>query len=69
MKLNMKCQNCDGTEFYSHEVNAKGYVDLLPIGFLSGGKFRLRVCGGCGLAQWFVPDEFMPKVKEKFSRD
>jgi hypothetical protein len=44
-------------------------MDLLPIGFFSGGKFILQVCGGCGLAEWFVPDEYMPKVREKFSRD
>jgi hypothetical protein len=69
MKPNTTCRNCGGTEFYSHEVNAKGYMDLLPIGYFSGGKFRLRVCGGCGLADWFVPDEYLPKVREKFSRD
>ena len=69
MKPNTKCRNCGGTEFYSHEISAKGYVDLLPIGVFSRAKFMLRVCGDCGLADWFVPDEFMPKVKKKFSRE
>lgn len=69
MKPNTTCRNCGGKEFYSHEVNAKGHMDLLPIGYFSGGKFRLRVCGGCGLADWFVSDEYLPKVREKFSRE
>ena len=70
MKPSTTCRNCGGTEFYSQEVSAKGYLmDLLPLGFLAGGSFRLRVCGGCGLADWFVPDKFLPKVREKFSQD
>jgi len=65
------CRNCGGTEFYSREVGARGShgPNLLPIGFWSFPKFRLRICGGCGLVDWFVPEEFLAKVKEKFSRE
>jgi len=38
MKPNTTCRNCDGTEFYSHEVQAKGYMDLLE----SAKEVRLR---------------------------
>lgn len=57
---------------FSREVYAKGPYgpDLLPIGgFFSGAKFRIRVCGGCGLVEWFVPGEFMEKVKARFQRE
>jgi predicted nucleic-acid-binding Zn-ribbon protein len=72
MKSNGKsCRNCGSTELFSQEVNAKGGYgpDLLPIGFFSTPKFHIRVCGGCGLVEWFVPPEYLSKVKEKFPRD
>jgi hypothetical protein len=65
------CRNCGGTELYSQTVNARhlGYLDLLPIGLLQSHYFRLEVCGGCGLVNWFVPDALLPAVKEKFSKE
>lgn len=69
------CRNCGGTEFYSHEVKADSGSgpNLLPIGgeFFALGKQRLilRVCGSCGLADWFVPERFLDGVRKKFERD
>ena len=54
---------------YYKEVGARGGYgpDLLPIGgFWSSPKFQLWVCGKCGFTMWFVPPEYLEKVKEKF---
>jgi predicted nucleic-acid-binding Zn-ribbon protein len=65
------CRNCGSTEWFSQEVDAKGGYgpDLLPIGFFSAPKFHIRVCGGCGLVEWFVSPKYLSKVKEKFPRE
>jgi predicted nucleic-acid-binding Zn-ribbon protein len=65
-----KCRNCGSTERYSKEVNAVGGYgpNLLPIGFWSGAKFEIQVCGTCGLVEWFVPKRFLAKVKERLER-
>ena len=73
MKLNDKsCRNCGSAEIFSQEVAARGGYgpDLLPIGgFFSPPKFHIRVCADCGLVEWFVPSEYLGRVKEKFSRE
>jgi hypothetical protein len=30
--------------------------------------YEIRVCGACGLVDWFVPERFLAQVKEKFPR-
>jgi hypothetical protein len=62
------CRNCGGSEFYSRLVHARGGrgPDLLPIGFLRPRRFRIQVCGQCGLIEWFVPEDLLAAVKEKF---
>jgi hypothetical protein len=59
-------------EHFLQEVGARGGYgpNLLPIGgFFSQPKFHIRVCADCGLVEWFVPSEFLGKIKEKFSRE
>jgi hypothetical protein len=58
-----KCRNCGSSERYTKEVSARGGYgpDLLPIGFWSGPKFQIQVCG-------FVPERFLPKVKKRLDR-
>jgi predicted nucleic-acid-binding Zn-ribbon protein len=66
------CRNCGSVELFAKEVIATGPYgpDLLPIGGIFNlPKFYLRICGGCGLAEWFVPSEYLAKVKEKFPRE
>lgn len=63
------CRNCGGNDWYSHEVYARGPngPNLLPIGgLLSNPKFRIQVCGSCGLVEWFVPHELLARVREKW---
>ena len=72
MKPNDKtCRNCGGTELFYKEVGANGGYGptLLPLGLFSLAKFRIQVCGDCGLVEWFVPTGYLAKVKEKFSRE
>jgi hypothetical protein len=68
---NKTCRNCGNTEIYSREVSARGGYgpDLLPLGFFSIPKYRIEVCGSCGLVEWFVPPGLLSKVKEKFTRE
>ena len=64
------CRNCGGTEHYSQLVHARGGYgpDLLPIGgFFSSPKFRIVICGECGLTEWFVKSDDLAKVREKFT--
>jgi predicted nucleic-acid-binding Zn-ribbon protein len=65
------CRNCGSHEIYSREVNARGGQgpNLLPIGFFTSSTFLIRVCGDCGLVEWFVPPKHLNKVKEKFQRE
>lgn len=66
------CRNCGSTEIYSRDVKSRGGYgpDLLPLGFFfSSPKFHLLVCGNCGLVEWFVPEMYLDKVKDKFSRE
>ena len=67
------CRNCGGAERYTKEVNTTGGYgpDLLPVkgcGFFTQRKFRIEVCGGCGLVEWFVAARFLEKVKTQFTR-
>ncbi len=64
------CRNCGGTERYFQEIGATGAYgpNLLPIGFFTNRKFRIEVCGDCGLVEWFVPARLLPKLKTRFSR-
>jgi hypothetical protein len=67
---NKPCRNCVSTEFYTRDVNFTGHAHAaLPVGFWSGAKCRLRICGGCGLAEWFLTPESLEKVKVKFTRE
>jgi len=65
------CRNCSSTQFFSQEISAGGgwTPSLLPIGFMAGGRYRLRVCGACGLTDRFVPEGFLRKVRESFEAD
>ena len=64
-----QCPECDGIEFYSREVSAKGGYgpDLLPgIGwcwFPTKARFRLCICARCGYVKWFVPQRFLDDIK------
>jgi hypothetical protein len=59
------CRDCGGTEFYTGESSrtvaiAISFVSLPP-------KFNLRVCGTCGLMDWFLPPKDVQKLKKKFT--
>jgi len=68
---NTTCRECgaDG-EFYFKAVDANGGYGprLLPLGWFSRPKFQLRVCGNCGLTDWFVQGAELARVRERFER-
>lgn len=67
---NKPCRNCGAGEFYSKDVSLWGDLGaLLPAGFLIPRDVHLRVCGNCGLLDWFVAPSTLAKVKEKFTKD
>ena len=72
MATSKRCENCGGEDHFSQEVDAVGglVINLLPgFGLLGRPKYRLVVCGTCGLTQWFVPEQFLSTVKENFRRE
>jgi hypothetical protein len=65
------CRICGSADSYATEVGAKGGYgpNLLPVGGLfAAPKFRIQVCGGCGLVEWFVPERYLAQVREKFPK-
>ena len=64
------CRHCGATERYAKEVTANGGYgpSLLPLGLFSYPRLRLEVCAKCGLAEWFVPERFLDRVKARFTR-
>jgi hypothetical protein len=42
---------------------------FLPVGIFSSREIHLRVCGGCGLVDWFVKPSTLGKVKQKFTSE
>jgi hypothetical protein len=57
------CRNCGGTQFYTGEAARTVAITLTSL----PPKFNLRVCGDCGLLDWFLPDKYLQKVRKKFS--
>jgi hypothetical protein len=59
------CRNCGGTEFYAGE---SARIVTIAISFFSlPPKFHLRVCGTCGLMDWFLPAKDVQKLKKRFA--
>lgn len=63
------CTECGGNEHFSKEVVPGATGELLPVGSLHGAKYRIVVCGTCGFTRWFVAEQFLPLVKEKFEAE
>ncbi len=66
------CRNCGSAEYYYRDVSASGShgPNLLPIGdIFSRPTFVIRVCGNCGIVDFFVPESDLPKVRDKFEPD
>ncbi len=65
------CRNCGGSEWYAKDVAAESGAgrSLLPLGLFSDPEFHIRVCGNCGLVDWFVPPTFLKEVKDQFERE
>ena len=64
------CRDCGGSEFYSRDASLSGDAgQFLPVGIFSARDIRLRICGSCGLVDWFVKPTTLEKVKEKFTKE
>lgn len=64
------CRNCGGNDFYSQ--NSVAWNDsgaMLPLGMFSIRELHIRVCGDCGLVEWFAAPKTLAKVKAKFHRE
>jgi len=62
------CRNCGDAQFFSHELcaGASMAARLLPGGLLTGAKYKLQVCGICGLTDLYVPPELLDGVRRCF---
>ena len=57
------CRNCGSTEFYTGDAARTVAITLFTI----PPKFHLRVCGICGLLDWFLPEQDLQKLKKNFT--
>lgn len=64
------CSNCGGSEFHQRNFSTMGHASaLLPVGFFDPREVRLRVCGSCGLMQYFARPRTLEAVKKKFEKE
>ncbi len=69
MNTKPTCRDCGGHAFYSRNVSLRGYLGaILPLGIFAPRDLKLRICGDCGLMDWFVQPSTMEKVKLKLRR-
>ena len=57
------CRNCGGSEFYGGIAARTVAISLTTL----PPKFYVRICGTCGLVDWFLPEKDVQKLKKKFS--
>ncbi len=59
------CRNCGSTERYRQ----KGvHLWTKFAGLFGGERLETQICGNCGLLDWFIPQERLPKVKRASDR-
>ncbi len=69
-----RCPECGGEDIYAQLVSAFGGYgpDLLPnLGALSlfkGKNLEMYICGRCGYIRFFVPEERLPEIREKYQK-
>jgi predicted nucleic-acid-binding Zn-ribbon protein len=56
------CRNCGSTEIYAGDITPR-----VNAWFQANWYFKLQVCTGCGLSEWFLTDADFAWVKENFS--
>jgi hypothetical protein len=57
------CRNCGGSKFYESDCARTVAISITP--FSLPPKFHLRICGNCGLVDWFLPDKDLKKLSQK----
>ncbi|WP_265594886.1 hypothetical protein [Haloferula sp. BvORR071] len=61
------CRNCGGSGFYSRMTSFNGMGNLvMPIG-LRSPECKVRVCGDCGLVEWFASEEYLQMIRENYA--
>lgn len=71
MSKDHQCRNCGSKDLYQAEVNTQTSHLLEAVtNYRKGGavKFQVRVCGDCGLYEWFVAPEHLADVKQRLKR-
>lgn len=64
------CAHCGGSEFYLRDAAFAGHSGFaIPLGFMRAADCVVRVCGGCGMVQWFLKPHSLEVVKRKFERE
>lgn len=65
------CSHCGGSEFYLKEASFAGHAkQLLPLdSWFQSAEGWSRICGGCGLVQWFVTEGCLETLKKEATRE
>jgi hypothetical protein len=59
------CMNCGSDEIYVKKVRVWGILHRAL--FNTAWRFDMRVCGRCGLTNWFLPQKDLAWVKRNFT--
>lgn len=64
------CSHCGGSEFYLERANFPADLRaVMPLPLFKSGECTVRVCGSCGLVQWFLTPQSLAGAKQKFERE
>ena len=61
------CRHCGCSQFYTHEVRSHGAA--IPLGLFMSAEGRVRVCGRCGLVDWFLNEDTLAYIKANYERE
>jgi hypothetical protein len=64
------CQNCGSVESYVQTGTLMStWKPILLFGGIGSAPFQIRICGSCGLVEWFSPPEYLDDVKVRLQRE
>ena len=69
MKNSKTCPKCGSSHILRVEDGADSTGISLYLGFLSRTPVARYVCTGCGYAESWVDQQFLPELKERYEKE
>jgi hypothetical protein len=61
------CRNCGARRFYTRDARLD--QSAVPVGIFFTAACRVRVCGACGLVDWFLTSETLDYVRDNYEAE